>query len=464
MSLRRQVLQNRTPVARSSSQEPSASRAGAELRSDAPAMLGTGYQMLKISFHQKIIERVDLEKLYRQAPEQVRTELAKLTDSLIGEDNIMVNDGERRQLVNDVFDEMFGLGPLEQLLQDPGVSDIMVNTYRDIYVERAGKLQRTALTFYDNAHLMKIIERIVSKVGRRIDESSPMVDARLADGSRVNAIIPPLAVDGPLLSIRRFPATRLNMGNLIEKKSLTAGMAQLLEAMVQAKLNVLISGGTGSGKTTLLNLLSAAIHEDERIITVEDAAELQLQQEHVLRLETRPANLEGQGDINQQALLRNTLRMRPDRIILGEVRGAEAFDMLNAMNTGHEGSLATLHANSPRHALSRLENMVTQASSNMTAKNIRYQIASAVHVVIQVSRLSDGCRKVLSIQEITGLEEEVISMQEVFTFKRTGIDGNGKVSGHFCATGVRPHFCERLAAYGIQIPDNLFDPALHVAG
>jgi pilus assembly protein CpaF len=326
-------------------------------------------------------------------------------------------------------------------------------------VERRGRLEHTDVTFYDDAHLMKIIERIVSRVGRRIDESTPMVDARLPDGSRVNAIIPPSAIDGPLVSIRRFAVNPLTVTDMVNNQSFTPAMAQLLEALIKSKLNVLISGGTGSGKTTLLNLLSGFIPEDERVVTIEDAAELQMRQQHVLRLETRPPNIEGKGEISQRSLVRNALRMRPDRIVLGEVRGAEALDMLHAMNTGHEGSMATLHANTPRDALTRLENMVGMAGLPMPIKAIRQQIASAITVVVQASRLTDGRRKLMSIQEITGMEGDIINMQEIFTFKRTGVDENGMIKGYFCASGVRPKFCERLAGFGIVLPDQMFDPA-----
>jgi pilus assembly protein CpaF len=354
---------------------------------------------------------------------------------------------------------MVGLGPLEPLLNDPTISDILVNTSQHVYVERRGRLEHTDVTFYDDAHLMKIIERIVSRVGRRIDESTPMVDARLPDGSRVNAIIPPSAIDGPLVSIRRFAVNPLTVTDMVNNQSFTPAMAQLLEALIKAKLNVLISGGTGSGKTTLLNLLSGFIPNDERVVTIEDAAELQMRQEHVLRLETRPPNIEGKGEISQRSLVRNALRMRPDRIVLGEVRGAEALDMLHAMNTGHEGSMATLHANTPRDALTRLENMVGMAGLTMPIKAIRQQIASAITVVVQASRLTDGRRKLMSIQEVTGMEGDIINMQEIFTFKRTGVDENGMIKGYFCATGVRPKFSDRLVGFGITLPDQMFDPA-----
>ncbi|CAH2902985.1 MAG: Type II/IV secretion system ATP hydrolase TadA/VirB11/CpaF, TadA subfamily [uncultured Paraburkholderia sp.] len=417
------------------------------------------YQTLKRKVHEAVLDRVELERLARLPAEQVRQEIGGLIGRILEEDKAPVNDLERRQLMTDIHDEMFGFGPLEALLRDPSVSDILVNTYRTTYVERGGRLELTDVTFYDDAHLMKVIEKIVSRVGRRIDESSPMVDARLPDGSRVNAIIPPSAVDGPLMSIRRFAVNPLQMSDLVASQSLTPPMAELLDALTRAKVNVLVSGGTGSGKTTLLNILSGFIPEGERVVTIEDAAELQLRQQHVLRLETRPPNVEGRGEVTQRTLVRNALRMRPDRIILGEVRGAEALDMLNAMNTGHEGSLATIHANTPRDALTRLENMISLAGLALSPKNLRQQISSAISVVVQVARLTDGRRKVVSIQELTGMEGEMVNMQEIFTFKRTGIDQNGTVRGHFCATGVRPKFTERLQAFGIALPDQLYDPA-----
>ncbi|AIO70833.1 CpaF family protein [Burkholderia oklahomensis] len=425
----------------------------------ATAMAREAYQKLRRQIHGAVLERVELERLSRMPAEQVRTEIATLITRIFDEEKLLANDLERRQLTIDVYDEMFGFGPLESLLRDPTVSDILVNTSRSVYVERFGRLELTDVTFYDDAHLMKVIEKIVSRVGRRIDESSPMVDARLPDGSRVNAIIPPSAIDGPLMSIRRFAVNPLKMDDLINYQSLTPPMAQLLEALACAKVNVLLSGGTGSGKTTLLNVLSGFIPDDERIVTIEDAAELQLQQHHVLRLETRPPNIEGKGEITQRTLVRNALRMRPDRIILGEVRGAEALDMLNAMNTGHEGSLATIHANTPRDALTRLENMIGVAGLSLPPKTMRQQICSALSVVVQTARLTDGKRKIVSIQELTGMEGEIINMQEIFTFKRTGLDANGNVLGYFTSTGVRPKFAERLSAFGIQLPDAMYDPA-----
>jgi pilus assembly protein CpaF len=416
------------------------------------------YTELKKTMHQMILDRIDLERLKRLTSEQFKHELALLVQRIIEEERIVLNQQERHHLVLDIQHEMLGFGPLEPLLNDPTISDILVNTYDKVYVERRGRLELTDVSFHDNAHLMKIIEKIVSRVGRRVDESSPMVDARLPDGSRVNAIIPPLAVDGPLVSIRRFGATPLTVQNLLDYKSVTPPMIKVLESLGLAKVNILISGGTGSGKTTMLNLISGFIPGNERIVTIEDAAELQLRQPHVVRLETRPPNIEGKGEVTQRALVRNSLRMRPDRIILGEVRGPEALDMLQAMNTGHEGSLATIHANTPRDALARLENMVGMAGVSLTPRAIRQQIASAITVVLQASRLADGTRKVVSMQEITGMEGEIISMQEIFRFEQTGIDADGKVQGHFCATGVRPRFADRLRMFGAAVPEDTFDP------
>ena len=423
-----------------------------------PGLAAAAYQELKRTMHQAILDRIDLERLKRLTPEQFKHELALLVQRIIEEERIALNQHERHNLVLDIQHEMLGFGPLEPLLSDPGVSDILVNTSNKVYVERNGRLDLTDVTFNDNAHLMKIIEKIVSRVGRRVDESSPMVDARLPDGSRVNAIIPPLAVDGPILSIRRFATNPLTVERLLTYKSLTPPMVEVLQALGQAKVNILISGGTGSGKTTLLNVLSGFIPGSERIITIEDAAELQLRQPHIVRLETRPPNIEGKGEVNQRSLVRNALRMRPDRIILGEVRGSEALDMLQAMNTGHEGSLATIHSNSPRDALSRLENMVGMAGVNLTPRATRQQISSAVTVVMQVSRLTDGSRKLVSLQEVTGMEGEVIAMHEIFRFEQTGVDSTGKVHGRFFATGVRPRFADRLRMFGAAVPDSVFDP------
>ncbi|OMG75348.1 CpaF family protein [Burkholderia ubonensis] len=451
MSLREQLSMQRVP--------PVSARA--DHGGPGGGLVREAYQKLRREIHAAVLERVELERLSRMPQEQVRHEISMLIARILDEDKLPANDIERRQLAIDVYDEMFGFGPLESLLRDPSVSDILVNTYKQVYVERHGQLELTDVTFYDDAHLMKVIEKIVSRVGRRIDESSPMVDARLPDGSRVNAIIPPSAIDGPLMSIRRFAVCPLKMDDLVRFQSITPPMAELLDALSRAKVNVLVSGGTGSGKTTLLNILSGFIPPNERIVTIEDAAELQLQQPHVLRLETRPPNIEGKGEITQRTLVRNALRMRPDRIILGEVRGAEALDMLNAMNTGHEGSLATIHANTPRDALTRLENMISISGLSLPPKTMRQQIASAISVVVQAARLTDGKRKIVSISELTGMEGDIINMQEIFTFKRTGVDKDGTVRGHFTATGVRPKFADRLQAFGINLPDALYDPARH---
>ena len=421
-------------------------------------MVGPALQALKARLHQTILDRLDLERLQQLQPERVRDELQKLTEKLLAEEAVALNESDRATLVREIQNEMLGLGPLEALLADPTISDILVNTHSSVYVERHGKLERTSITFADDGHLMKIIDKIVSRIGRRVDESSPMVDARLPDGSRVNAIIPPLAIDGPILSIRRFAVNPLTMRDFLAFKTLTREMAQILESLVRAKVNIMISGGTGSGKTTLLNILSSYIPGDERIVTIEDAAELQMQQPHVVRLETRPANIEGRGEVTQRALVRNALRMRPDRIVLGEVRGAEALDMLQAMNTGHEGSMTTIHANSPRDSLTRLENMIGMAGMNLPPKAMRHQISSALSVVVQIARLTDGRRKIVSLQELTGMEGDIITMQELFAFRQTGIDDNGVVSGYFCATGVRPHFSERVRSFGLELPDALFDP------
>ncbi|WP_213297064.1 CpaF family protein [Paraburkholderia sacchari] len=462
MSLREQIFAQRfepTIVERADSSVSAGAGIGASAATSAPARVKTeAYQKLKYEIHQAVLERVELERLSRMPQEQIRSEIGALVGRILEDQKALANDIERKQLAIDVYDEMFGFGPLEPLLRDPTVSDILVNTWRQTFVERRGKLELTDVNFYDDAHLMKVIEKIVSRVGRRIDESSPMVDARLPDGSRVNAIIPPSAVDGPLVSIRRFAVSPLQVSDLIELQTLTPPMAQVLEGLARAKVNILVSGGTGSGKTTLLNVLSGFIPNDERIVTIEDAAELQLRQDHVLRLETRPPNIEGRGEITQRALVRNALRMRPDRIILGEVRGAEALDMLNAMNTGHEGSLATIHANTPRDALTRLENMISLGGLSLPPRTMRHQISSAISVVVQAARLTDGRRKIMSISELTGMEGDIVNMQEIFTFKRTGMDSNGNVRGYFCATGVRPKFCERFAAFGVNVPDQIFEP------
>ena len=416
------------------------------------------YQELKSRIHQKLLDRVDLAVMESLSPDRLQEELKVLVERLLSEETLAINEVERKSLVRDIQHEVLGLGPIEPLLADPTISDILVNTNRQVYVERAGKLELTDVRFENDAHLMKIIDKIVSGIGRRVDESSPMVDARLPDGSRVNAIIPPLAIDGPILSIRRFAVTPLTMDDIIGGKSLTPEMAEIIGGLVKAKVNLLISGGTGTGKTTLLNILSGFIPHSERIITIEDAAELQLQQPHVVRLETRPPNIEGKGEVAQRALVKNSLRMRPDRIILGEVRGAEALDMLQAMNTGHEGSMTTVHANTPRDALTRLENMVGMAGLNLPPKAMRQQISSAITAVVHVSRLTDGKRKVTSIQEITGMEGDIVTMQEIFIFEQTGVAPDGTVTGNFRATGVRPKFIDRLRTRGVKISEDLFDP------
>ena len=390
--------------------------------------------------------------------EAVTAQLTRLIEQLLQQESVPLNQRERAQITQDILHEVLGLGPLEPLLADASVADILVNGHRQVFVERYGRLELTPVRFKDDAHLKKIIEKIVSRVGRRIDESVPMVDARLADGSRVNAIIPPLAIDGPSLSIRKFSKDPLQLSHLIEKRSLTPEIGELLKAVVQARLNVLISGGTGSGKTTLLNVLSGFIPNNERIVTIEDAAELQLRQDHVVRLETRPANIEGKGEIAQRELVKNALRMRPDRIILGEVRGAESLDMLQAMNTGHDGSLTTVHANSPRDTLTRIETLVSMAGLNLATKAMRHYVSSALDVIIQIARLSDGTRKLISLQEVVGMEGDLITLQELFVFQQTGLDEDRKVKGRFKATGVRPKFTERLTAKGVVLPVDLFDP------
>jgi pilus assembly protein CpaF len=422
-------------------------------------MENSSFQLIKAELHKKILDRLDLEKLGRIQSDVAREEVLGITRGVINSEAVPLSFAERERLSRELLDEIFGLGPLEQLLKDPTISDILVNRYNQVYIERAGKLEPTTLTFKDDQHLLQIIDRIVSRVGRRVDESSPMVDARLPDGSRVNAIIPPLAVDGPSLSIRRFGRERLTERDLINIESATEPMFELLKNMVRGKLNVLVSGGTGAGKTTLLNVLSGYIPNNERVITIEDAAELQLKQEHVVRLETRPPNIEGKGAVKQRQLVINALRMRPDRIVVGEVRGEEALDMLQAMNTGHEGSLTTVHANTPRDAVSRVETMVSMANLNIPDKAVRQQIASAVHAVVQVARLTDGSRKVTSISEITGMEGDVLCMQEIYTFERKGLTESGKVRGVFRPTGIRPKFAERLIAAGYRLPAGLFEQA-----
>ena len=415
---------------------------------------------IKSRVHKQLLDRLNLSDLDEADREEVVLAIREVVRGLLLRDGIPLNLEERERLMDQVLDEIFGLGPLEPLVHDPGVSDILVNTFDQIYVERDGRLMKTNVRFKDDAHLLRVIDRIVSAVGRRIDDSSPMVDARLKDGSRVNAIIPPLAIDGPHLSIRKFRKDVLSASDILRTDTLTEPMLELLQGVVEARLNVLISGGTGAGKTTLLNVLSESIPHSERIVTIEDSAELQLRQPHVVRLETRAPNIEGTGEINQRMLVINSLRMRPDRIVLGEVRGAEAVDMLQAMNTGHDGSLTTLHANSPRDALARLETMISMAELNIPAHAMRQQISSALDLVVHVSRLSDGRRKLISIAEVVGMEGEVITMQDVFVFERHDVDDDGNVIGAFRATGVRPKFTERLRAYGIKLDARMFSNEL----
>jgi pilus assembly protein CpaF len=420
------------------------------------------YQQVKADLHRKILDRLDLEKLGRTTGDSAREEVLILIRSSVNSEAVPLSFAEREQLSREILDEIFGLGPLEPLLKDPTISDILVNRFDRVYVERAGKLEITGLSFKDNQHLMQIIDRIVSRIGRRVDESSPMVDARLQDGSRVNAIIPPLALDGACLSIRRFGRDPVTARNMLDNKTLTEPMLELLSAMVKGRLNLIISGGTGAGKTTVLNVLSGYIPNSERIVTIEDAAELQLKQEHVVRLETRPPNIEGKGSVRMRQLVINSLRMRPDRIVVGEVRGEEAFDMLQAMNTGHEGSLTTVHANSPRDALARIENMVSMANLNIPERAIRHQIANAVHAVVQVARLSDGTRKVITVSEVTGMDGDMITLQDIFMFERIGIDESGKVRGVFRSTGQPPQFAERLATAGCRLSPALFESRMEV--
>jgi pilus assembly protein CpaF len=418
------------------------------------------YVELKANIHDRLTKIIDLSLLDGIDEIRLRREINKATEGILADKTLVtipLNAGEHDRLLREIEDEVLGLGPLEGLMQDDSVSDILVNSYKSVYVERFGKIEKTRVRFKDDPHLMRIIEKIVSAVGRRIDEISPMVDARLPDGSRVNAIIPPLALDGPCLSIRRFAVDPLTLKDLTVLKTITPGLGELLKAIVQARLNILISGGTGSGKTTLLNVMSQFISHAERIVTIEDSAELQLKQDHVVRLETRPANLEGKGQITQRNLVRNSLRMRPDRIIVGEVRGAEAVDMLQAMNTGHDGSLTTVHANSPVDALLRIETMVNMAGFNLPSDYIKKFISSAIDVVIQIERLVDGSRKIVSLQEITGMEGSVITMQEIFSFEQSGVDKEGIVTGRFRSHGIRPKFFDRFTQRGIPITENLFE-------
>ena len=420
------------------------------------------YQELKFTLHRKLLDRINLEALSSMAGERVRAEIRAAVAKLVEEEKTPLSLVEKDRVIEEILDEVFGLGPLEPLLQDPTISDILVTTPHLVYVERGGKLYRTPVEFKDDAHLLRIIEKVVSRVGRRVDESSPLVDARLPDGSRVNAAIPPVAVDGPLLSIRRFGRHALKGEDLVSKLAMTEGMLELLKGCVKARLNILICGGTGSGKTTLLNALSSYIPEDERIVTIEDAAELRLQQTHVARMETRPANVEGTGAIHIRQLVINALRMRPDRIIVGEVRSEEALDMLQAMNTGHDGSLTTIHANTPRDGLGRLEVMVGMANANMGIRSIRQQIASAVDLFVQTSRFSDGARRITHITEVVGMEQDIITLQDVFLFEKTGLTEQGKVKGRFRATGIRPKFYERLKQCGIVLPTQMFQTVVEI--
>jgi pilus assembly protein CpaF len=425
--------------------------------------LNPEYQELKFTLHRKLLDKINLEALASIDNQKLRNEVRSALMSLLDGEQTLLSSIERQQIAEEVLDEVFGLGPLEPLLADPSISDILVNSHRQVYVERRGLLELTNVTFKDDGHLLRIIDKIVSQVGRRVDESSPMVDARLSDGSRVNAIIPPLAVDGPLLSIRRFGTDKLMPADLVTRGSMTQGMLELLEAAVKARLNLIVSGGTGSGKTTMLNALSAFISPKERVLTIEDAAELQLKQPHLARLETRPPNLEGEGAIRQRELLINALRMRPDRIIVGECRGEEALDMLQAMNTGHDGSMTTIHANTPRDVITRLEVMVTLGNGNLPLSAIRQQIAAAVDLIVQVARLSDGSRRVTSITEVTGMEVDVVTLQDLFVFEKRGISAEGRIVGRFAATGIRPKFYEKVRAAGIPLPQDLFESVVEVS-
>ena len=441
---------------------PSSSARSALPSPPRPVQPRQQYLELRSQVHRKLLNRLNLEALAQTERARAENEIRALLGQLLAEENTQISLSERESLFAEVLDDVFGLGPLEPLLRDPQVNDILVNTHKQVFVERRGVLERVPTTFQDDRQLLRVIDRIVSGVGRRIDDSSPMVDARLPDGSRVNAIIPPLAVDGPLLSIRRFPAERLKAEDLVSLKALTQPMLDFLSHCVRARLNILISGGTGAGKTTTLNVLSSYISEHERIVTIEDAAELQLRQEHVARLETRPPNVEGKGAVRQRQLVINALRMRPDRIVVGEVRGEEALDMLQAMNTGHDGSLTTVHANSPRDALTRVETMIGMGAANLPERAMRHQIAAAIQIVLQQTRLSDGTRKVTSISEITGMEGDIISMQEIFMFEKIGVSQEGKVIGKFRATGVRPKCSDRLRAAGIQLPATMFEGVVEV--
>ncbi len=445
------------PWERITGQMPSAGPAAPRAAESSPGAPDAGaFQQIKGRVHRRLLERLNLSNLDKLTREQVTDAIRKVTLDLIAQESAPLNFEEREELVKQVLDEIFGLGPIQPLIDDPEISDVLVNTYKQVFIEKHGRLERTDVRFQDDRHLLQVIDRIVSAVGRRIDDSSPMVDARLPDGSRVNAIIKPLALDGPHLSIRKFKRDSLSGQDLLRTESLNEQMLEMLQGVVKARLNILISGGTGAGKTTLLNILSSYIPPNERIVTIEDSAELQLKQPHVVRLETRPANIEGMGEVPQRLLLVNSLRMRPDRIIMGECRGAEAVDMLQAMNTGHDGSITTLHANTARDALSRLETMISMASLDLPEKAMRQQIASAINVIIQVARMSDGTRKVISISEIVGMEGDVITMQDIFVFDRQGVDENEKVIGKYKSTGIRPRFADRLKQYGIDLSQLLF--------
>jgi pilus assembly protein CpaF len=422
----------------------------------SPANSAQAFDSLKRLIHSKLVDKLDLTRIGDMEGDRLRREIKLVVEHLCDTENPMLNRTERDRLVEEVLDETFGLGPLEALLKDPTISDILINGPKNIYVERRGRLEKTDVTFRDNGHLLQIIDRIVSKVGRRVDETSPMVDARLQDGSRVNAIIPPLALDGASVSIRRFGSKPLRLDDLLNFKAFTKEMIVLLEACCKARLNMIISGGTGSGKTTLLNTLSSFIGSGDRVVTIEDAAELQLQQPHVVRLETRPPNIEGRGEVTSRDLVKNALRMRPDRIIIGECRGAEALDMIQAMNTGHEGSLTTLHANTPRDALARLETMMLMAGFELPVKAMRQQVASSVDLIIQANRLQGGPRKITAISEVVGMEQDIITINEIFAFRQQGIDANGRAQGYFEATGIRPRFMDKLAAAGVRLPLEMF--------
>jgi len=446
----------------SRSQKSAAPAPNALLASDPAAKTAWDYQKddlyytIKHKVHTRLIEEINLEALETMDMEDARPELAKMVATVLSEEKALLNEEEFQFLVGEIVDELRGFGPIEPFLRDPGVSDILINTYRHIYIERKGLLERTRSRFLNDRHLMTILDRIVSRVGRRIDESTPMVDARLPDGSRVNAIIPPLAIDGPIVSIRRFAVEPLKLEDLVRFGAITSEVGQFLAGCVKAKLNIMISGGTGAGKTTLLNVLSGFIPGNERIVTIEDAAELQLQQEHVVRLETRPASIEGTGMVAQRELVINSLRMRPDRIILGEVRGPEAFDMLQAMNTGHDGSLTTIHANTPRDSLTRLESMILMTGVQLPEKAMRFMVSSALDLIVQAARMPDGSRKIVSVSEVVGMEGDMITLQDIFIFEKRGLGENGKVLGRFRATGIRPKFADRLHLAGIRLPENLF--------